>query len=63
MEKYINIIGVINLTEETNFDLIKQSSTWLNIIFKESNREVKHFCSNIRHFTRRIKLFLFYVRL
>ena len=32
MEKYINIIGVINLTEETNFDLIKQS-----------NREVKHF--------------------
>ena len=63
MEKYINIIGVINLTEETNFDLIKQSSTWLNIIFKESNREVKHFCSNIRQFTRHIKLFLFYVRL
>ena len=62
MEKYINIIGVINLTEETNFDLIKQSSTWLNIIFKESNREVKHFWSNIRQFTRHIKLFLFYVR-
>ena len=43
MEKCNNIIGVINLTEETNYNLIKQSSTWLNIILKESNREVKHF--------------------
>ena len=34
---------IINLTEEANFDLIKNSSSWLNIIFKKSNREAKHF--------------------
>ena len=43
MEKIHNILGVINLTEETNFDLIKSNSKWLNIIFNESNREAKHF--------------------
>ena len=35
--------ALINLTEEANFDLIKSSSKWLNIIFSESNREAKHF--------------------
>ena len=43
MEKIHNILGVINLTEEANFDLIKSNSKWLNIIFNESNREAKHF--------------------
>ena len=38
-----NILDTINLTEERNFDLIKNSSKWLNIIFKESNREAKNF--------------------
>ena len=45
--KIHNILGAINLTEETNFDLIKKSSTWLNIIFRESNREAKHFSFKI----------------
>ena len=40
--KMHNILGVINLTEETNFNLIKSSSNWLNI-FNESDRESKHF--------------------
>ena len=41
--KIHNIFGVINLGEETNFDLVKNSSKWINIIFKESNREAKQF--------------------
>ena len=43
--KIHNILGVINLTEGANLilDLIKRNSVWLNIIFKESNREEKHF--------------------
>ena len=43
--KIHNILGVINLTEGANLilDLIKRNSAWLNIIFKESNREAKHF--------------------
>ena len=35
--KIYNILGVINLTEEASFDLIKGSSKWLNIIFGENN--------------------------
>ena len=35
-------LGVVNLTEETNFDLIKNSSKWLNILFC-IKREAKHF--------------------
>ena len=31
-----NILGVINLTEETNFNLIKNSSKWLNIILMKA---------------------------
>ena len=41
--KIHNIFGVINLTEKTKFDLIKNRSKGLNIIFKESNGEAKHF--------------------
>ena len=41
--KIHNILGLINLTEQENFELIKSSSKWLNIIFNESNREAKHF--------------------
>ena len=41
--KIHTILNIINLTEEANFDLIKNSSSWLNIIFKKSNREAKHF--------------------
>ena len=37
-----SILGVINLTEEKNFDLIKNSSKWLNILFC-IKREAKHF--------------------
>ena len=33
--KIHNILGVINPTEEANFDLIKKRSKWLNIIFKK----------------------------
>ena len=45
--KIHNILGAINLTEKTKFDLIKKSSTWLNIIFRESNREAKQFSFKI----------------
>ena len=38
-----NILDLINLTEQENFELIKSSSKWLNIIFNERNREAKHF--------------------
>ena len=41
--KIHNIMCAINLTEETNFDLITNISKWLNILFNESNREAKHF--------------------
>ena len=41
--KIHNILGVIDVTEETNFNLINETSRWLKIIFKESNRETKHF--------------------
>ena len=41
--KVCDILDVINLTEETNFDLIKTGSKQLHIIFDESNREGKHF--------------------
>ena len=34
--KMQNILGVINLTEETNFNLIKNSSKWLNIILMKA---------------------------
>ena len=41
--KIHNIMCAINLTEETNFDLINNISKWLNILFNESNREANHF--------------------
>ena len=45
--KIHNVLGVINLIEETNFDLIKSNSKWLNIRVKESNTEAKHFTFHV----------------
>ena len=55
-----NILDTINLTEERNFDLIKNSSKWLNIIFKESNREAKNFSFEVVSNSLRDILSFFY---